>query len=164
MSKLLSQGGFGCVYYPGIKCDGNQEKKTSWKHSNRFSVLQYVFKPKRCWVRKRTIRKIRRGSGGRFKQQGRRLHLSVWCAWRCVCPELACMYPGPMLSWVSRRSAACSTLLCSSFRTTCSGLCRRAPPRQRSLHRPLLPWKQSSRHSRPNARAWRRCGGIRCAI
>ena len=22
MSKLLSQGGFGCVYYPGIKCDG----------------------------------------------------------------------------------------------------------------------------------------------
>ena len=27
MSKLLSQGGFGCVYYPGIKCDGNQEKR-----------------------------------------------------------------------------------------------------------------------------------------
>ena len=26
-SDLLSQGGFGCVYYPGIKCDGNQEKK-----------------------------------------------------------------------------------------------------------------------------------------
>ena len=20
MSKLLSQGGFGCVYYPGLKC------------------------------------------------------------------------------------------------------------------------------------------------
>lgn len=25
MSKLLSQGGFGCVYYPGIKCDGKAE-------------------------------------------------------------------------------------------------------------------------------------------
>ncbi|MEX0595034.1 MAG: hypothetical protein WD512_00935, partial [Candidatus Paceibacterota bacterium] len=23
MSKLLTQGGFGCVYYPGIKCDGS---------------------------------------------------------------------------------------------------------------------------------------------
>ena len=29
MSKLLSQGGFGCVYYPGINCDGKAEKKTS---------------------------------------------------------------------------------------------------------------------------------------
>ena len=29
MSKLLSQGGFGCVFYPGIKCDGkpNPSKK-----------------------------------------------------------------------------------------------------------------------------------------
>ena len=27
MSKLLSQGGFGCVYHPGIKCDGNKDKK-----------------------------------------------------------------------------------------------------------------------------------------
>jgi len=26
MSKLLSQGGFGCVYYPGIRCDGGPEK------------------------------------------------------------------------------------------------------------------------------------------
>lgn len=26
MSKLLSQGGFGCVYYPGIDCSGNPEK------------------------------------------------------------------------------------------------------------------------------------------
>ena len=26
MSKLLSQGGFGCVYYPGISCDGRTEK------------------------------------------------------------------------------------------------------------------------------------------
>ena len=25
MSKLLSQGGFGCVYYPGIKCNGKAE-------------------------------------------------------------------------------------------------------------------------------------------
>jgi serine/threonine protein kinase len=25
MSKLLSQGGFGCVYYPGINCDGEVE-------------------------------------------------------------------------------------------------------------------------------------------
>ena len=29
MSKLLSQGGFGCVFYPGVKCDGtsNPDKK-----------------------------------------------------------------------------------------------------------------------------------------
>lgn len=29
MSKLLSQGGFGCVFYPGVKCDGasNPSKK-----------------------------------------------------------------------------------------------------------------------------------------
>ena len=27
MSKLLSQGGFGCVYHPGIKCDGSKDKK-----------------------------------------------------------------------------------------------------------------------------------------
>ena len=27
MSKLLSQGGFGCVYYPGIKCDGKTDYK-----------------------------------------------------------------------------------------------------------------------------------------
>ena len=26
MSKLLSQGGFGCVYHPGINCDGGTEK------------------------------------------------------------------------------------------------------------------------------------------
>jgi serine/threonine protein kinase len=26
MSKLLSQGGFGCVYYPGITCDGETDK------------------------------------------------------------------------------------------------------------------------------------------
>ena len=26
MSKLLSQGGFGCVYHPGISCDGKAQK------------------------------------------------------------------------------------------------------------------------------------------
>jgi len=26
MSKLLSQGGFGCVFYPGINCDGSSNK------------------------------------------------------------------------------------------------------------------------------------------
>ena len=26
MSKLLSQGGFGCVYYPGITCNGETDK------------------------------------------------------------------------------------------------------------------------------------------
>ena len=26
MSKLISQGGFGCVYHPGINCDGTTEK------------------------------------------------------------------------------------------------------------------------------------------
>jgi serine/threonine protein kinase len=25
MSKLLSQGGYGCIYYPGIKCDGKPQ-------------------------------------------------------------------------------------------------------------------------------------------
>jgi len=25
MSKLLSQGGFGCIYYPGLKCNGKSE-------------------------------------------------------------------------------------------------------------------------------------------
>ena len=29
MSKLLSQGGFGCVYYPGIKCDGKMDPRTN---------------------------------------------------------------------------------------------------------------------------------------
>ena len=28
MSKLINQGGFGCIYYPGIKCNGSTEKKT----------------------------------------------------------------------------------------------------------------------------------------
>ena len=27
MSKLLSQGGFGCIYYPGIKCNGKPQDK-----------------------------------------------------------------------------------------------------------------------------------------
>ena len=27
MSKLLSQGGFGCVYYPGIRCDGKTDSR-----------------------------------------------------------------------------------------------------------------------------------------
>jgi serine/threonine protein kinase len=27
MSKLLSQGGFGCVYYPGIACDGTKDPR-----------------------------------------------------------------------------------------------------------------------------------------
>lgn len=33
MSKLLSQGGFGCVFYPGVKCDGtsNPDKKVVTK-------------------------------------------------------------------------------------------------------------------------------------
>lgn len=29
MSQLLSQGGFGCVYYPGIKCDGKMDPRTN---------------------------------------------------------------------------------------------------------------------------------------
>ena len=27
MSKLLAQGGFGCIYYPGINCDGKSIKE-----------------------------------------------------------------------------------------------------------------------------------------
>ena len=29
MSKLLSQGGFGCIFYPGVKCDGKQDPRTT---------------------------------------------------------------------------------------------------------------------------------------
>ena len=29
MSNLISQGGFGCVYYPGIKCDGSKDPRKS---------------------------------------------------------------------------------------------------------------------------------------
>ena len=29
MSNLLSQGGFGCVYYPGIKCNGKTNTNKS---------------------------------------------------------------------------------------------------------------------------------------
>ena len=37
MSTLLSQGGFGCVYYPGINCTGtaNKDKKTVTKLQKR---------------------------------------------------------------------------------------------------------------------------------
>ena len=27
MSKFLNEGGYGCIYYPGIKCDGNPQLK-----------------------------------------------------------------------------------------------------------------------------------------
>jgi serine/threonine protein kinase len=30
MSKLLSQGGFGCIFYPGIKCNGNNSSSTNF--------------------------------------------------------------------------------------------------------------------------------------
>ena len=30
MSKLLSQGGFGCVFYPGITCEGKTDKSKSY--------------------------------------------------------------------------------------------------------------------------------------
>ena len=30
MSKLISQGGFGCVYYPGITCNGKEEKNKKY--------------------------------------------------------------------------------------------------------------------------------------
>jgi len=30
MSKLISQGGYGCVYFPGIECSGKQEKKSKF--------------------------------------------------------------------------------------------------------------------------------------
>ena len=32
MSQLLSQGGFGCVYHPGIKCNGNTDKKNMFQN------------------------------------------------------------------------------------------------------------------------------------
>jgi serine/threonine protein kinase len=30
MSKLIDQGGFGCVFYPGIECDGSVNKNTKY--------------------------------------------------------------------------------------------------------------------------------------
>ena len=37
MSNLLSQGGFGCVYYPGLKCDNEDESK---KETNKNFVTK----------------------------------------------------------------------------------------------------------------------------
>ena len=39
MSKLLSQGGFGCVYHPGIKCDGKKDKK---KYVSKLQINDYT--------------------------------------------------------------------------------------------------------------------------
>ena len=39
MSKLLSQGGFGCIYYPGLKCNGKSEY-----NKNVVSKLQKTMK------------------------------------------------------------------------------------------------------------------------
>jgi len=39
MSKLLSQGGFGCVYHPGIKCDGSKDKK---KFISKLQINNYA--------------------------------------------------------------------------------------------------------------------------
>tara|TARA_Y100000991_G_scaffold210157_1_gene191148 strand:+ start:553 stop:1701 length:1149 start_codon:yes stop_codon:yes gene_type:complete len=39
MSKLLSQGGFGCVYHPGIKCDGSKDKK---KYVSKLQINDYT--------------------------------------------------------------------------------------------------------------------------
>jgi serine/threonine protein kinase len=51
MSKLISQGGFGCVYYPGITCEGHSEKdkkvvsklqKTNFNSRNEVAVGKYI--------------------------------------------------------------------------------------------------------------------------
>lgn len=39
MSKLLSQGGFGCVYYPAIKCNGKSDTKK--KTVSKLQVFDY---------------------------------------------------------------------------------------------------------------------------
>ena len=39
MSQLLSQGGFGCVYHPGIKCNGNTDKK---KYVSKLQINDYT--------------------------------------------------------------------------------------------------------------------------
>ena len=39
MSKLISQGGFGCVYHPGIKCDGTTDKK---KFVSKLQINDYT--------------------------------------------------------------------------------------------------------------------------
>ena len=40
MSKLLSQGGFGCVDHPGIKCDGSQDNKK--KYVSKLQINDYT--------------------------------------------------------------------------------------------------------------------------
>jgi hypothetical protein len=30
MSKLLSQGSYGCIYYPGMKCDGRTDRNKQY--------------------------------------------------------------------------------------------------------------------------------------
>ena len=40
MSKLVSQGGFGCVYHPGIKCDGSQDNKK--KYVSKLQINDYT--------------------------------------------------------------------------------------------------------------------------
>jgi serine/threonine protein kinase len=51
MSTLLSQGGFGCVYYPGITCDGSPEKdkkmvsklqKINFNSKNEFRIGKLI--------------------------------------------------------------------------------------------------------------------------
>jgi hypothetical protein len=42
MSKLIDQGGFGCVFYPGIECDGSISKNPKYisklhKKENQFA-------------------------------------------------------------------------------------------------------------------------------
>ena len=53
MSKLLSQGGFGCVYYPGIECSGKSEhrktivtklQKSNFNASNEVYIGQLIKK------------------------------------------------------------------------------------------------------------------------
>lgn len=42
MSKLIDQGGFGCVFYPGIECDGRVSKNTKYiskLHKKNYHVV-----------------------------------------------------------------------------------------------------------------------------
>ena len=56
-SKLLSQGGFGCIYYPGLKCNGkpqnnkNVVSKLQKKDDSSDNEIKigYTFFSRDCW-------------------------------------------------------------------------------------------------------------------
>ena len=42
MSKLLNKGGYGCIYYPSLKCNGKGSNDN--KHVSKLQVYNYAAK------------------------------------------------------------------------------------------------------------------------